>query len=204
MTREILSTLALIASFAAQARVPSTSASRNVHKKMNTTELHHLARKVSVQVRTNTPQGISTGSGTWISEEYVATCWHVVKDGQGTIEVRVAVPTWYDQEKRNLLWGSFYDYQAAVILKDIDADVAILKVNNSPFKKQQPILLKTDKVKIGVEVAVARPKVELPDAGTLTALAGFPFGRPEWLTQFGNVPEPGFFLIFTPTHETQA
>src|SRR6266403_2252019 len=76
-------------------------------KKMTTTQLHHVAGEVSVQIFVTTAQGTSIGSGAWITEEYVATCWHDVKNSQGTIKVRIALPTWYDSKNHNLAWGSF-------------------------------------------------------------------------------------------------
>lgn len=158
--------------------------------KLSSTELHKLSGRVSVRI----VAGQSIGSGVWISEDYVATCWHVVKALQVSVNVQVAIPTWFDAKNRNIVWGSFGDYTGTVVAQDEDSDIALIRVKDSPFRKSPGVFIKIDKAELKAQVAMAKLHAELPEPGTSTLLAGFPLGRPEVLAQIGNVAGIGLVL----------
>jgi hypothetical protein len=150
-------------------------------------DLHRLARRVAVQVQV---QNGNSGSGVWISDRYIATCEHVIH-GAATdrrINIFMATDSHYNAQKRSLLITSTVGAQARIIMSDEVADIAILESDRST----REIFGHAEGFVAGVLVAAYPEIAKLsdvfpPEVGTETVLSGFPLGRRDLITQFGNV-----------------
>jgi S1-C subfamily serine protease len=160
---------------------------------LSVAEVHDVARRVSVLIaerNEQVPGGTRhVGSGVWLAEGYVATCWHVVKDLRGPIKISLGaggVLTYGG----NVIEGIFVDYAATVVASDPDADIAILKTAENPFKSQGA-LIATPTQRIRPKLSVARMNEDTPVAGTPTVLSGYPLAGLDLVSQTGNVAGTG-------------
>jgi S1-C subfamily serine protease len=156
-------------------------------KTLSLAELHEVARSVSVLIAERTPQGGTNhiGSGVWLAEGVVATCWHVVKDTKGPIKISLGTGDVVTVGS-NVMEGVFMDYTATVVASDADSDIAILKTKENPFKATSS-LVKTPTQEIKPKLRVARLNADSPVAGTLTVLSGYPLSGLDLVSQTGNV-----------------
>jgi S1-C subfamily serine protease len=148
-----------------------------------------------MKVVARSSSGSSFGSGVWVAEDYVATCAHVVKGGEGSIEIWVSPVRpnrVIDLQHGGTFNANFTVYRGTVVKMDEDADVAILRANPSPFKGVLGMILKTPEYEMKVEPEVAAFSTDLPQLGEASILAGFPLARPDFIVQRGNVAGIGF------------
>lgn len=162
-------------------------------KTLSVAELHEIARTVSVLLAERTeeaPGGTKhIGSGVWLAEGIVATCWHVVNGVKGPIKVSLGaggVVTYGG----STLEGIFMDYAATVVASDPAADIAILKTEQNPFKATGA-LIRTPTQAVKPKLSVARVNEDIPVAGTLTVLSGYPLSGLDLVSQTGNVGRDG-------------
>jgi S1-C subfamily serine protease len=148
-------------------------------KTLSLPDLHDVARRVSVLLSERTPEADggtrNIGSGVWLAEGILATCWHVVKDAKGTIKISLGtggVVTY----GTSTFEGIFMDYDATVVASDPDADIAILKTERNPFKATGAII-ETPTQRIKPQLSVATVNEDIPVAGTPTVLAGYLYKR---------------------------
>jgi len=171
------------------AQSPSATAKKRQRTQiLSVAQLHEVARTVSVEVSERiqeAPGYRHLGSGVWLAEGFVATCWHVVNGVHGPIKVSLGaggVVTYGD----TLLSLGFADEAATVAASDPASDVAILKTEENPFKST-PVLLQTPTQKVRPKLGLARVSEDIPVAGTLTVLSGYPLRGDDLVSQTGNV-----------------
>jgi S1-C subfamily serine protease len=171
-------------------------------KSLSGTELHNEARRVSVLIaeRTFGEPGSGTrhlGSGVWLAEGIVATCWHVVSAAKKD-QIKISLGAGDDvTDGSNTFEGVFRDYSAIVVASDPEADVAILKTEDNPFK-DTGVLIRTPTMVIKPKLSVARVNENVPPAGTLTVLSGYPMSGLDLISQTGNVAGIGIPNVHTP------
>ena len=171
------------------------AATKGYTKTLSIAEVHDIARQVSVLIVGNDH---NVGSGVWLAEGFVATCWHVVKDLKGSIKIAlgtggvVTIGT-------NVLEGIFMDYAATVVASDPDADIAILKTEQNPFNSKS-VLIKTPTQEIKPKMSVARMNEANPVVGMPTVLSGYPIAGLDLVSQTGNVAGTGDLYEGPPTH----
>jgi S1-C subfamily serine protease len=160
-------------------------------KPLSVAEVHDIARRVAVLIAERQPNGDTrhVGSGVWLAEGLVATCWHVVRDLKGPIKISLGagdVVTYGG----SVFEGTFQDYAAQVVASDPTADVAILKTAENPFKSKN-VLIDTPTGQINPKLSVARMSGNAPSAGTSTVLSGYPLQGSDLVSQSGNVAGTG-------------
>jgi len=155
---------------------------------LSSVELHDVARRVTVLISERNAQGETSniGSGVWLAEGLVATCWHVVKNKKGVIKISLGSGDVVTFGEESVATGNFLDYTATVVASDHAADVAILKTEQNPFKSHQT-LVRTPKQEIKPKLGVARIDKNIPAAGTLTVLSGYPLSGWDLVSQTGNI-----------------
>jgi S1-C subfamily serine protease len=156
-------------------------------------EIHDIARRVSVLIAERNEQSSSgtrhVGSGVWLAEGFVATCWHVVKDLKGPIKISLGAGG-VVTVGGSTFEGIFMDYAAAVVASDPVADIAILKTTENPFRSGRS-LITTPTQELKPKMAVAHMNESNPVAGTLTVLSGYPLAGLDLVSQTGNVAGTG-------------
>ena len=125
----------------------------------------------------------------WLAEGIVATCWHVVNGVRGPIKVSLGTGG-VNHVGNMVLSGIFKDYPTTVVASDPDADIAILKTEQNPFTDTGSII-KTPTESIKPKLGVARVNQDIPVAGTLTVLSGYPLSGSDLVSQTGNVAGTG-------------
>jgi S1-C subfamily serine protease len=90
----------------------------------------------------------------------------------------------------SVLYGGFEDYASTVVASDQASDVAILKTDENPFRSPK-VLRGTPTQKIMPKLGVARVNGDIPAAGTLTVLSGYPLNISVLVSQTGNVAGTG-------------
>ena len=133
--------------------------------------------------------GGNVGSGFWVDElGYIATSWHVVKDNPtGNIKVLSAIDPYFDLKKNNVVVSNAETFTARVVAKDEKKDLALLKVDVSPFgaKRVGPIRIAGEV--LSAHYKKASLKTELPEPGQKILLAGCPLGLTYPVVQEGTV-----------------
>jgi hypothetical protein len=108
---------------------PNASPELAQAKPLSVAEIHDVARRVSVLIaerNEQTPDGTRhVGSGVWLAEGYVATCWHVIKDLKGPIKISLGAGD-VVTEGNDVFEGIYMDYAATVVTSDPAADITIL------------------------------------------------------------------------------
>jgi len=162
-------------------------------KTLSVPEVHDVARRVSVLIaerNDQVPGGTRhVGSGVWLAEGFVATCWHVVKDLKGPIKISLGAGDVVTSGGA-VFEGIYMDYAATVVASDPDADIAILKTTENPFKSGRT-LIKTPTQDVKPMMSVARMSERTPVAGTLTVVSGYPMAGLDLVSQTGNVAGTG-------------
>ena len=138
--------------------------------------LSELAHAISLQVVV--PNYVK-GSGVWLSEGYVATCWHVVKDANQPGQIVVKAEDFHFGFKKGDIVHVSYPGLATVVAHDEVEDVAILKID-SDFETQ-----------LTAHFAAPEIRDTLPESGHHVLLAGYPLQGIYFLSQFGNVAGQG-------------
>ena len=172
----------------------STTTKRRAQTKiLSVAELHQVARRVTVLLAERNQEVAGgtkhIGSGVWLAEGIVATCWHVVKDVKGPIKISLGagdVVTYGG----SVFEGIFRDYAATVVATDPAADIALLKTEQNPFKAAGG-LIRTPTQEIKPKLSVARMDENIPVAGVLTVLSGYPLSGLDLVSQTGNVAGTG-------------
>lgn len=146
----------------------TTSKKHAESKTLSIAALHEASRRVSVLLtETEVPGGERhIGSGVWLGEGIVATCWHVIKGAKGPIKVSIGIGNVLTYAN-STFEGVFNDFDTTVLASDPDADIVILKTNPNPFKGITP-LMKTPTQEIKPKIGVASVNEDIPAAGTLT------------------------------------
>lgn len=162
-----------------------------ITKTLSVAEIHDVARRVSVLIVERKEQGgtRNVGSGVWLAEGFVATCWHVVKDLKGPIKISIGTGD-VVVVGGSVIEGAFMDYATTVVASDPNADIAILKTADNPFKSQA-VLINTPNQQIKPKMSVARVNENTPVAGTPTVLSGYPLAGLDLVSQTGNVAGTG-------------
>ena len=164
-------------------------------------QVHDIARTVTVSIDTDTGHG----SGVWLDEGIVVTCWHVVANAH---DIKVSIGSGdVITLGSSTFEGVFIADSATVLEHDEESDVAILKTTHNPFKSTSS-LIKTPKQEIKPRLAIAKLKETLPVAGTLTVLSGYPMKGLDLISQTGNAAGTGMLpmnpMIGTIKHPTNA
>jgi len=122
------------------------------------------------------------GSGFWIDQTHVATCWHVVnRNPSGDFTVQSAADAVFllkENAKENvIITGNWLTFGANVVAKDELNDIAVLKVKGrNPFTIPPRAMDYNGKSLI--HLSVASVEANLPELGEDVFLAGFPLGSP--------------------------
>jgi S1-C subfamily serine protease len=86
----------------------------------------------------------------------------------------------------------FSDYASTVVANDPASDIAILKTDENPFKSPKVLIdSPTQKIMVKDLLGVARIDKNIPPAGTLTVLSGYPLQGSDLVSQTGNVAGTG-------------
>jgi S1-C subfamily serine protease len=172
---------------------PSATVKKHAQTRtLSVAEVHDLARRVSVEIseRTQVPPGYRhLGSGVWLAEGLVATCWHVVNGVKGPIKVSLGTGG-VVTVGGVVFHGVFSDYASTVVASDPASDIAILRTDENPFKATGG-LIRTPTGTVKPKLGVARVNENIPPAGTLTVLSGYPLQGSDLVSQTGNVAGTG-------------
>lgn len=118
--------------------------------KLKTTNMFNIKDEIykyeSCVVRIN-----KKGSGFWINNDTIITCYHVIKDLGESID--------YSYKNED---GQFKDYKANVVYIDKELDIAILKVNLSECENKLLIIPFNDDCEIGDKLTAFGYPVEYP------------------------------------------
>lgn len=139
---------------------------------------------------------VAMGSGFWISDTYVGTCWHVTNalPAGSSILVRTRVADVFADD--GTLFANWSVLYAKVVASDQATDIAILKVGNvTPGDYER--------LPKGTDIKIATLRDDLPEPGTSAVLMGFPLGEPYLVTQQGPVAAVGFNLPIGPIWSRQ-
>ncbi|MEA2759123.1 MAG: serine protease Do [Methylobacteriaceae bacterium] len=157
---------------------------------MDLTDLSEKIKGQIVQVLTPIPTGgVGLGSGFWVDEGgVVATCWHVVQaNPTAKIQIRSAVDALFDTARNNNVFANWEVFSASVVAHDEANDLAILKVDGTPFgQKRAPMIVIDDKA-LSAHYASSIINDELPVSGQQVLIAGYPLGQPYRVVQEGSV-----------------
>ena len=143
-----------------------------------------------VQIVVPLPNGDSrTGSGFWVNQRgYIATCWHVVRDNpKSTITVQSAIDPLFDLKTSDISVAKWETFQANVIAKDENNDLALLKVDRNPFAPRRSAAVKIHDKILVAHYKEATLNTDLPEAGQKIFLAGYPLGQPYPFIQEGSI-----------------
>ena len=177
----------------AQTQGTTTTKKPTETKTLSIAELHEVARRVSVLLAERTDEAPSgtrhIGSGVWLAEGIVATCWHVVSGVKGPIKISLGTGGVVTYGEMTMA-GVFMDYAATVVASDPAADIAILKTEQNPFTATGSII-KTPTQEVKPRLSVARVNEDIPVAGSLTVLSGYPLSGYDLVSQTGNVAGTG-------------
>jgi S1-C subfamily serine protease len=179
----LLSTAPLLLAQASPAPVKAKSPSTVLSGE----EIHDTARSVAVLVTERTPDGDTRhlGSGVWVKEGLVATCWHVVSNVHGALKISVGAGDVLTGGGL-VFQGLFKDYAAKVVASDPGSDLAILSTEQNPFT-DAGALIRTPTQVIRPRLAVAKASQKVPAAGTGTVLAGYPMKGFDLISQTRNI-----------------
>lgn len=161
---------------------------RNVSN--NLVETASDLRGLIVQVEVPTKDvGASRGSGFWLTDTgYIGTCWHVVAGNPtSNITIKSATESYFDLKRNVSVYSNWSVFSARVVAKDEVNDVALLKVTVSPFKAQKNGVIKFGDKEIAASYRHSPLATELPKAGEIILLAGYPLGNPFPIVQQGTV-----------------
>jgi S1-C subfamily serine protease len=149
-----------------------------------------------VQIVVPSTGGQSKGSGFWINETgYLATCWHVVASNpDGIIQVQSAVDPLIDLDRNKIISSNWEAWQAKVVSRDETNDLALLKVEGSPFVARRGVPIQIGDQKLTAHYAAAKLNAGLPDPGQKILLAGYPLGLPYPIVQEGIVASVAYDL----------
>jgi S1-C subfamily serine protease len=155
----------------------------------------HIVQVVVSTPTPDQPAAVTLGSGFWIGDELVATCWHVVRNNPvGQLVVRSATDAMVDLPRAGNIVGNWEVVAAQVVAVDEPNDTAILKVAKSPFKHPRQPMFKLPGVNLVAHYSVAKLKSDLPLEGERALLAGYPLGQPYLIIQEGTVAALAFDL----------
>jgi S1-C subfamily serine protease len=131
----------------------------------------------------------SLGSGFWVSEQgLIATCWHVVKaNPDAKIQIRSTVDTFFDTSLNNNVFANWEVFAASVVARDELNDLAVLKVEDSPFGRKRPTPIVINGKSLSAHYAISVISEDLPLPGQPVLIAGYPLGQPYRVVQEGNV-----------------
>lgn len=152
------------------------------HKPLTNVELYSVAQKISVQVLITDENRklIPAGSGVWIKDGIVATCFHVVKDSDGPIIVNVHMPTEIELSEHKVTVGPSLRLNSSILASDPALDLALLRIDPNGLET-----LRDQKSRFGI--AVAALEQHPPESGSDALLAGYPFGSPALLPRKTSV-----------------
>jgi S1-C subfamily serine protease len=131
-----------------------------------------------------------SGSGVWIGKSgYVATCNHVIANWTGPFKIGIARDPYVTEGTFSVsITGSVNTFVAVLVASDPAADVAILKVENTPegiqklFANSPPLVTGAP---MGTLITKQHPvsprgaslKTDFPEQGETLLLAGFPLSH---------------------------
>lgn len=189
----IVGTLAVMSAvggycYAGQSKQP-TKPTHQTAVQLDAISLARLASKVAVQVSVPTgPSRASLGSGVWIDKGgYIGTCWHVVKDAAGPIEIGMSSGESFDSKSETFMGANFVNLQAEVVAKDENEDLAILKTSRNPFSEPIRNFMKFNGKGLNPESQVPILSTDFPPYGAYVSLMGYPLSGAWLVTQSGTV-----------------
>ena len=197
--RKYLSTAAVVLLLGTAVMVTSSGAEEMARgpipgrEALTDTELYAAARRITVQVLiTDEHQKlIPAGSGVWIKDGIVATCFHVVKDSDGPVVVNVQVPDDIELPEHKARVIPSVPLNSSILASDPALDIALLQVDPNGLKTLRD-------QKTGLHIAVAELEKDLPESGSNALLAGYPFGGPVLLARRTGIAGVGVFPDSSP------
>jgi S1-C subfamily serine protease len=131
---------------------------------------------------------VSEGTGFWVTDSgYVATCWHVVQQNPtAQIKILSAIDgiLAFSESRLSANW----DVRGGkVIAHDEINDIALIRVEPNPIGIPPPSVFNLNGKILSAHFAEAALNTDLPDAGSVILVGGYPLALPFPVIQAGIV-----------------
>lgn len=97
-----------------------------------------------------------------------------------------AVDALFDTNLNNNIFANWEVFSASIVARDELNDIAILKVDGSPFGQQRGAMISIGGKQLSAHYSKATIKNDLPLSGQPILLAGYPLGQPYRVVQEGT------------------